>query len=101
VWGSQGGAVQVDPGFSQLTPRLLSTLETKILYTAFKYCFQLQPAPLHQGLEANTRIEKGEHTCGRAVQVDPTGARAKAWCLLIHADASLSLSQVDPRLTPD
>jgi len=25
-----GGAVQVDPGFSQLTPRLLSALETKI-----------------------------------------------------------------------
>jgi hypothetical protein len=25
-----GGAVQVDPGVSQLTPRLLSTLETKI-----------------------------------------------------------------------
>ena len=24
-----GGAVQVDPGFSQLTPRLLSALETK------------------------------------------------------------------------
>ena len=24
----QGGAVQVDPGFAQLTPRLLSTLET-------------------------------------------------------------------------
>ena len=25
----QGGAVQVDPGFSPLTPRLFSTLETK------------------------------------------------------------------------
>ena len=25
-----GGAVQVDPGFPQLTPRLLSTLETEI-----------------------------------------------------------------------
>ena len=25
-----GGAVQLDPGFSHLTPRLLSTLETKI-----------------------------------------------------------------------
>ena len=26
---AEGGAVQVDPGISQLTPRLLSTLETK------------------------------------------------------------------------
>ena len=26
---AQGRAVQVDPGFSQLTPRLLSALETK------------------------------------------------------------------------
>ena len=26
----RGGAVQVDPGFSQLTPSLLSALETKI-----------------------------------------------------------------------
>jgi len=25
-----GGAVQVDPGFSQLTPRLLSSVETKM-----------------------------------------------------------------------
>ena len=28
--GYLGGAVQVDPGFSQLTPRLLSALETEI-----------------------------------------------------------------------
>ena len=25
-----GGAVQVDPGFSQLTPRLLSSVETEL-----------------------------------------------------------------------
>ena len=48
-WGSLGGAVQVDPGFPQLTPRLLSDLETKFDKTAFKLCFQLQPAPLHPG----------------------------------------------------
>ena len=33
VWcigDANGGAVQIDPGFSQLTPCLLSTLETKI-----------------------------------------------------------------------
>ena len=27
---TRGGAVQVDPGFLQLTPRLLSALETKL-----------------------------------------------------------------------
>ena len=50
-----GRAVQVDPGFPQLTPRLLSTLETKIREAAFKLCFRLastaimQPAPLQYG----------------------------------------------------
>ena len=42
-------AVQVDPGFSHLTPRLLSSVEAKMRSIAFKLCFQLQPAPLHVG----------------------------------------------------
>ena len=43
-WGKQ-----VDPGFTQLTLHVLSTLETKLCEAAFKRCFQLQPAPLQPG----------------------------------------------------
>jgi len=35
---ADGGAVQLDPRFSHLTPRLLSKLETKTRETAFKLC---------------------------------------------------------------
>ena len=44
----QVGVVQVDPGFPQLNPRVLSAFETKIRSAAFNLFFQLQPAPLHQ-----------------------------------------------------
>ena len=68
----QGGPVQVDPGFSQMTPRLLSALKTKICWAGFKLCFQLQPAPLQQGkiFVAVPPLYKVEPK-GRAVQVDP------------------------------
>jgi hypothetical protein len=36
------------PGWKHLTPRLLSSVETKMRRIAFKLCFQLQPAPLHR-----------------------------------------------------
>ena len=50
--------MHVDPGFVQLTPRLLSSVETKSVKNglqaslssfASKLCFQLQPAALHHG----------------------------------------------------
>ena len=46
---AQAGRCTVDPGFEQLTPRSLSSVETKMRRIAFKLCFQLQPAPLHPG----------------------------------------------------
>jgi hypothetical protein len=66
----------------------------------------VQSAPPHPGLASGTQQHGGaRHTRhgGRAhhdagpddtcpLSSSATGARAKAWCLLIHADASLSLS---------
>ena len=49
-------AVQVDPGFAKLTPRLLSALKRKKCQTGFKRCFQLQPAPLHLASMASATL---------------------------------------------
>ena len=47
----QGRAVQLDPGISQLTPRLLSTLKSKAREAAFKRCFQHDLRHYNKGLE--------------------------------------------------
>ena len=48
---------------SVLRARLVSALETKIRYTAFKVCFQFQLAPLQHGGATGTRLVKSpRHT---------------------------------------
>ena len=81
--GGQGGAVQVDPGFSQLTPRLLSSVATKMCRIALKPRFQLQPAPLRQG-------QPGGRVRGRA-GCQPQGGAAGAHLTLVHFPAELYL----------
>ena len=50
--------MQVDPIKPELKARMVSTLETtrKLWRTAFKLCFQIRPAPLHQGAD---RLHRG------------------------------------------
>ena len=50
---------------------MLSTLQTKICSTAFKVCFQLQPAPLHNGLVGAAHLNGRE---GVTLRTDPNNA---------------------------
>ena len=45
----QGGAVQVFSIKIRIDPRLVSSFDSRMSLTAFKYCFQFQLAPLQQG----------------------------------------------------
>ena len=58
----------------ELKARLVSALETKMWWTAFKRCFQIQPAPLHHG---GGHAHRGGHPQG-------TTDRHTALCLPRH-----------------
>ena len=65
-----GRAVQIEPMETVLKALGIYALETKILWTAFKFCFQFQHAPLHLGLK--------KYAAPRKAQLQLTGKAARA-----------------------
>jgi hypothetical protein len=108
---SRGGLVSADEGNTAgrckltvskpvLKATVASALETKICCTAFKSAFNLNlrrhnTAALDE-LVGEVAAKAARHDAdkvGRCFLADPmkhTWAKSEAWCLLIHADASLS-----------
>jgi hypothetical protein len=59
----------------ELKASLVSALETKMWWTAFKLCFQFQRAPLHQGPH---QVHRQQRRRGGAVQVDSIKTRVES-----------------------